>query len=230
VITANGGAHGHTGGGTGGLDPVSNGGTIGVNGGPRPPSGGGIGHNGGGGHGHGHGNNGGGGIGHNSGWGTVNNNTHTFYNGGGCGHVASGGICGSCTGNNVWVNTGWTQQTCNSYYSYGFYDYYGYFGGNVNNGFCYTGIWGGINFTLVYPWLDPGCQVVNIVPRRNRRVVILQSDCGTFWWRVVERRTWVPGYYAWINGCNRWVDGYWSWRVVNRRQIWDYDYCMECYY
>jgi hypothetical protein len=54
--------------------------------------------------------------------------------------------------------------------------------------------------------------------------VILQSDCGTFWWRVVEQRTWIPGYYAWINGCNAWVDGYWSWRVVRKEQIWDYDY------
>ena len=205
------------------------GGTIGHNGG------GGIGHNGGGGIGH----NGGGGIGHNGGGG-FNNGGNVGYNsgaGGWSGGTVSGAYCPPtsyvnynnqvCATSNVTFFSGGSSWDCTpTYYNYGNNYYNNYW----NVGFYYTGICNGVNYQLVYPDLDPGCNFVAFHPYRNKRVTILESACRSFHWRVVERRTWIPGAYVWFNGCRTWERGYYTWTVVEQSPIYDYWNCVSCYY
>ena len=197
------------------------GGTVGYNGGTV--SGGGVGYVGGSGY------NGGGGIGINSantGW----NNGYCGYNGGGwTSTTVSGGYCPPnqiATTNVVFYNGGTSWNCSPTYYNYG----NSYWNNYWSVGFNWSGICNGVSYQLAYPDLDPGCNFVAFYPYRNKRVTILESACGTFNWRVVERRTWVPGAYYWFNGCRRWEPGYYTWRVVRQTRVYDYWDCVSCYW
>jgi hypothetical protein len=231
--------------GSGGIDPIDhpttggvigNGNPVGNNGTPADPTdlhphGGG----------HGHNNGGGNGGGSNGGWngqgalsgpgcvtGTTNygygggyynsgyTNTgcgscsNSWYVGGGCGHSAYGGFCGGCSGNNYYYTTNY-MNNCNSYYGYGYY-----YPASYNYGYCYTGLYSGISYTVIYPWVPKSYKLQSFVPAENRRVVILDSRNGKRHWRIVEERVWMPERIIWDNGQQVKQDGYYTWRVVEK--------------
>lgn len=209
-----GGNTGSNGGGNGGGSYGNGGGTVGYNGGTVS---GGTGYN------------GGGGVGYNSGNAGFNN-TYCGYNGGGwTSTTVSGGYCPPnqiATSNVVFYNSGNSWNCTPTYYNYG----YNYYRNYSMVGFSYRGICNGVSYELVYPDLEPGCNFVAFYPYRNKRVSILESACGTFHWRVVERRSWVPGAHVWYNGSRRWSDGFYTWRVVRQTPVYDYWDCVSCYW
>lgn len=143
------------------------------------------------------------------------------YANGGVGIIPATYVTNYYSNNHVWISSNW-NTVCNSYYGYGYWDWYTNFGGYPFSGYCYNGWYGDLSFTLVYPFLDAGCELVTFIPRNDRRIVILRSICGTFWWRITERRTWIPGGYTWIDGYYQWVPGYYTWRVTRQQRIYDY--------
>ena len=218
----NGGSYGNGGvGSNGGQNGGHQGGSYGN---------GGVGHNGG----HQGGSYGNGGVGYNSG-GNVgyNNGGNVGFNGA----VVSGANCppnyygNTISTTNVTFYSGGSRWDCTpTYYCYGNNYYNSYTSGYGFGGYAYTGVCNGVSYQLMYPDLDPGCNFVAFYPYRNRRVSILESPCGTFHWRVVERRTWIPGAYYWDRGCRRWQGGYWDWRMVRKTRVYDYWDCISCYW
>ncbi|MEY3445200.1 MAG: hypothetical protein RLZZ519_3481, partial [Bacteroidota bacterium] len=89
-----------------------------------------------------------------------------------------------------------------------------------NVGWCYTGMYTGVSFTLIYPFVSRSYQLESFTPTSdNRRVVILDSKNGRKHWRIVEERVWMPERIIWDNGVQRRQDGYYTWRVVEKTKI-----------
>ncbi|MBL0015641.1 MAG: hypothetical protein IPP17_04190 [Bacteroidetes bacterium] len=221
---------------TGGSGPIGHGGGVGPTGDPID-HGGGHGGNGGGhgGNGGGHGHNGGpapqgswtgtgctnpgpsGGYGGYYGGGYVGGGygcTNTWYAGSGCGHSSYGGFCGGCSSTNYFYSSNY-YDNCTSYYGYGYY-----YPASYNVGWCYTGRYSGVSFTLIYPFVSRSYQLESFTPSSdNRRVVILDSKNGKKHWRIVEERVWMPERILWDNGTERRQEGYYTWRVVEKTKI-----------
>ncbi len=142
-----------------------------------------------------------------------NNCSNSWYVGTGCGHGFNGGICGSCSGTNYFYTSNYLNN-CQSYYGYGYY-----YPASYNVGYCYTGLYGGISYTLIYPWLSSDYRVQSFVPSENRRIVILDSKNGRRHWRIVEERVWMPERIVWDNGVQRTQEGYYTWKVVSKTKV-----------
>lgn len=149
-----------------------------------------------------------------------NNCSDTWYIGGGCGHVYSGGFCGSCSSVNYYTSASYYSSTgyynnCNSYYGYGYY-----YPANYNTGYCYSGLYGGVSYTLIYPFVaKEEYTLESFTPSENRRVVILDSKNGRKHWRIVEERAWMPARIIWDNGVQRTQEGYYTWKVVEKKKF-----------
>jgi hypothetical protein len=191
----NGGGHGHNGGGHGGPTPVGNWTGTGCT---NPGLGGGY---------------GGGYYGGYVGSG-CNGCSNTWYVGSGCGHTVHGGFCGGCSHQNYFYTSNY-YDNCTSYYGYGYY-----YPASYNVGWCYTGLYSGVSFTLIYPFVSRSYELESFTPSSdNRRVVILDSKNGKKHWRIVEERVWMPERILWDNGTERRQEGYYTWRVVEKTKI-----------
>ena len=139
-----------------------------------------------------------------------NSCSNSWYVGSGCGHLHGGGFCGACSGQNHYYSSNY-MNNCNSYYGYG-----NYYPASYNYGYCYTGLYTGISYTLIYPWVPTTYKLNSFVPSENRRVVILDSKNGRHHWRIVEERVWMPERVIWDNGAQRTQDGYYTWLTIEK--------------
>ncbi|MCB9236204.1 MAG: hypothetical protein H6581_31435 [Bacteroidia bacterium] len=175
------------------------------------------------------GNNGGGyGHGHNGGY--VTGNAGCSSHGWTGGYVSTGGYYNNGYGGSC-PSGGW--MTSYGYYNTVSYNYcpqvfYGYGCPAPSNGWIYYRDYSRDCNSCNQYYYVPCRQLV--WERGNRRVRIEHSDCGTFHWKIIERRVWNPGYWAMGGAYGRtWVSAGWSWRVIREYQVYHGPNCEICY-
>lgn len=98
-----------------------------------------------------------------------------------------------------------------------------YYGGNMDPN-AYTGV----NHTYTTPGNGYGTNAYyNGGNNGGTRVRWETSPCGTFRWQIQETSCWVPGAWAYTNGCRNWVPGYYAWTPVCRTRVYHNHSCFN---
>jgi hypothetical protein len=93
-------------------------------------------------------------------------------------------------------------------------------------GFTWVGTRGGCHYNLCYQDLPASFTLYDITYcGPDRRTVILSSDCGTFHWKILERRYQACRYDR-TYGSRRMVE---EWREVKRIRVECLDGCVVCH-